>query len=173
LVGVIAADVGLYLPDFRSGERTFQLLTQVAGRAGRSQRGGRVVIQTYRPDHYAIQTAAQHDYQAFYHREIDFRLEHGYPPLRRLARLIYWDKKSAKAQAAAEEMAAILRHRLQSMGLEGKFAGVLGPAPAFFARYRSYYRWQILLNAPDPAAVLRGLSIPFGWRLDIDPVSML
>ena len=173
LVGVIAADVGLYLPDFRSGERTFQLLTQVAGRAGRSQRGGRVVIQTYRPEHYAIQASAQHDYQAFYQREIDFRSEHGYPPLRRLARLIYWDKKSDKAQTAAEELAAILRHRLHTMGLEGKFASVLGPAPAFFARYRAYYRWQILLNAPDPAAVLRGLAIPFGWRLDIDPVSML
>ncbi len=173
LVGVIAADVGLYLPDFRSGERTFQLLTQVAGRAGRSERGGRVVIQSYRPEHYAIQAAAQHDYAAFYQHEIDFRREHGYPPTRRLARLIYWDKKSEKAQAAAEELTAVLRHRLQSMALEGKFAGVLGPAPAFFARYRSYYRWQILLHAPDPAAVLRGLSIPFGWRVDIDPVSML
>lgn len=173
LVGVVAADVGLYLPDFRSGERTFQLLTQVAGRAGRSERGGRVVIQTYRPEHYAIQAAAQHDYLAFYQREIDFRHEHGYPPLRRLARLIYWDKKSEKAQAAAEEMVAILRHRLQNMALEGKFTAVLGPAPAFFARYRNYYRWQVLLHAPDPAAVLRGLSIPFGWRVDIDPVSML
>ncbi|MCX6045516.1 MAG: primosomal protein N' [Chloroflexi bacterium] len=173
LVGVIAADVGLYLPDFRSGERTFQLLTQVAGRAGRGQRGGRVVIQSYRPEHYAIQAAAQHDYAAFYQHEIEFRREHSYPPARRLARLIYWDKKSEKAQTAAEELSAILRHRLHNMALEGKFAGVLGPAPAFFARYRGYYRWQILLHAPDPAAVLRGLSIPFGWRVDIDPVSML
>jgi primosomal protein N' (replication factor Y) len=84
LVGVVAADVGLFLPDFRSGERTFQLLTQVAGRAGRSERGGRVVIQTYRPDHYAIRAAAQHDYKGFYQREIRFRQEHGYPPVRLL-----------------------------------------------------------------------------------------
>ncbi|HMN31123.1 MAG TPA: primosomal protein N', partial [Caldilineaceae bacterium] len=97
LVGVVAADVGLFLPDFRSGERTFQLLTQVAGRAGRSARGGRVVIQSYRPEHYAIQAAAQHDYQAFYRRESAFRQEHGYPPLKRLARLVYWDKKMEKA----------------------------------------------------------------------------
>jgi primosomal protein N' (replication factor Y) len=173
LVGVIAADVGLFLPDFRSSERTFQLLTQVAGRAGRSARGGRVVIQSYRPEHYVIQAAAQHDYAAFYQREIAFRHEHGYPPVRRLARLIYWDKRSDKAQAVAEEMAANLRYRLQSMGLEGKIANVLGPAPSFFARHRGYYRWQILLNAPDPASVLRGLAIPFGWRVDIDPVSML
>jgi primosomal protein N' (replication factor Y) len=93
LVGVVAADVGLFLPDFRSGERTFQLLTQVAGRAGRSERGGRVVIQTYRPDHYAIQAAAQHDYKGFYQREIHFRQEHGYPPVQRFARLVYWDKQ--------------------------------------------------------------------------------
>lgn len=173
LVGVVAADVGLYLPDFRSGERTFQLLTQVAGRAGRSAAGGRVVLQTYNPEHYAIQAAARHDYHAFYAREIGFRHAHGYPPIRRMARLIYWDKKLAKAQAASEEMVAVLRHRLQLMGLEGDAATVLGPAPAFFARYRGYYRWQVLLRAADPAAVLRGVTIPFGWRVDIDPISML
>ncbi len=88
LVGVIAADVGLYLPDFRSAERTFQLLTQVAGRAGRSARGGRVVVQTYSPDHYAIRAAAAHNYEQFYAQEMQFRNEHQYPPVRRLARLI-------------------------------------------------------------------------------------
>ena len=173
LVGVVAADVGLHLPDFRSGERTFQLLTQVAGRAGRSQRGGRVVIQTYAPEHYAIQAAAQHDYHAFYEREIAFREEHGYPPLRRLARLVYWEKKLEKAQAASESLAAVLRQRLESMALAGEFAGVLGPAPAPFARYRGYYCWQILLRAPDPALVLRGVDLPFGWRVDVDPLSTL
>src|SRR5687768_13718832 len=97
LVGVVAADVGLYLPDFRSGERTFQLLTQVAGRAGRSRHGGRVVIQTYTPDHYVIQAAARHDFTGFYRREISYREEYRYPPLRRMARLVYWDKKPDKA----------------------------------------------------------------------------
>lgn len=173
LVGVVAADIGLYLPDFRSSERAFQLLTQVAGRAGRSERGGRVVIQSYKPEHYAIQAAAQHDYHAFFAREIAFRQEHGYPPIRSMARLVYWDKKLERAQEASAAMAEILRRKLEQMGSEGEGAAVLGPAPAFFARYRSYYRWQVLLRAPQPAHILRGLAIPFGWRIDIDPVSML
>jgi primosomal protein N' (replication factor Y) (superfamily II helicase) len=173
LVGVVAADVGLYLPDFRSGERTFQLLTQVAGRAGRSERGGRVVIQTYRPEHYAIQAAAQHDYRAFYQREISFRQEQGYPPLHRLARLVYWDKKLEKAQAASAALTATLQQRISALGVAGESITMLGPAPAFFARFRGFYRWQILLRAPDPAALLREVAIPFGWRVNIDPVSML
>lgn len=177
LVGVIAADVGLFLPDFRSGERTFQLLTQVAGRAGRSERGGRVVIQTYRPEHHAIQAAALHDYAAFYGRELAFRREHLYPPVRRLARLIFWEKNEQKAKRECERMAAILRARAGQ--LAGQLAGqsglfdVMGPAPAFFERFRGSYRWQILVSAPDPAAFLRGIDIPFGWRVDVDPASVL
>ncbi len=173
LVGVVAADVGLFLPDFRSSERTFQLLTQVAGRAGRSERGGRVVIQSYRPDHYVVQAAAQHDYAGFYAREMDFRREHGYPPIRRLARLIFWEKRPDVARRESERMAAELRNRVEQKGLEGEGITVLGPAPAFFERYRGYYRWQILVRAPEPAALLRGLDIPFGWRVDVDPASLL
>lgn len=173
LVGVISADVGLYLPDFRSGERSFQLLTQVAGRAGRSGRGGRVVIQTYTPDHYVIQAAARHNYAAFYRRELRYRQEHGYPPLRRMARLVYWDKRQPKAQEAAETLAEAIHLRLQEMGLGAEDAALVGPAPAFFARYRGYYRWQILLTTADPAAVLRPMAIPFGWRVDVDPVTVL
>lgn len=173
LVGVVAADTGLFLPDFRSGERTFQLLTQVAGRAGRSQRGGRVIIQTYRPEHYVIQAAARHDYHGFYMRELAFRREHGYPPLRRMARLIYWDKRLERVKQETKRMAAVLRHRLKEMGLEGLGSSLLGPAPAFFERYRGYYRWQLLLRAPEPSAVLRGLDIPLGWRIDIDPLTTL
>lgn len=173
LVGVVSADIGLFLPDFRSSERTFQLLTQVAGRAGRSARGGRVVLQSYRPDHYVIQAAARHDYQGFYARELDFRREHGYPPVRRLARLIFWGKRLDRVKEETHHMAAVVRQRLENMGLEGQVASLLGPAPAFFERYRGYYRWQLLLRAPDPAIVLRGLDIPFGWRIDIDPVSLL
>ncbi|MEZ4557268.1 MAG: primosomal protein N' [Caldilineaceae bacterium] len=172
LVGVVAADVGLYLPDFRSSERTFQLLTQVAGRAGRSARGGRVVVQTYTPEHYAIQAAAQHDYAAFYARELLFREEHGYPPVQRMARLIFWHKNEAKAQAESERMALVLRRRAEGLLFRGDL-DILGPAPAFFSRYRGYFRWQILLRAENPSALLTGLDIPFGWRIDIDPVSVL
>jgi primosomal protein N' (replication factor Y) len=173
LVGVVAADVGLYLPDFRSGERSFQLLTQVAGRAGRSRHGGRVVIQSYTPDHYVIQAAAHHDYIGFYRREIAYRQEYGYPPLRRMARLVYWDKNPIRAEAEVTTMAATIRARLQEMQLGEDDASIIGPAPAFFARFRGYYRWQLLLITGDPAAVLRRLTIPFGWRVDIDPVSVL
>ncbi len=173
LVGVISADVGLYLPDFRSPERTFQLLMQVAGRAGRSSRGGRVVLQTYTPDHYAVQAAAHHDYAAFYQRELGFRRSQQYPPVSRLARLIYWDKKREKVESMAAQMAATLRHRAENSGPLAEHIEIMGPVPAFFARFRGYYRWQIVVRAPDPSAFLRGLEIPFGWRMDIDPVSLL
>ena len=173
LVGVVVADIGLFLHDFRSGERTFQLLTQVAGRAGRSERGGRVVIQSYRPEHHAIQAAAQHDYAAFYAREMAFRHEHLYPPVRRLARLVFWEKNEQKAKRESERMASILRARVTQFAPDPDIFTVMGPAPAPFERFRNYYRWQILVSAPDPAAFLRGLDIPFGWRVDVDPVSVL
>ena len=174
LVGVVAADVSLYLPDFRAGERTFQLLTQVAGRAGRSRHGGRVVIQSYTPEHYVIQAAARHDYAAFYRRELGLRAELGnYPPLRRLARLVYWDKNADKAQAAAESMAAAVGARLRELGDAAEGVTLVGPVPAFFARFRGYYRWQVLVFADDPASILRGMTFPFGWRVDVDPVTVL
>lgn len=173
LVGVVSADVGLYLPDFRSGERAFQLLTQVAGRAGRSRRPGRVVVQTYTPEHYVIQAAARHDYAAFVAREMRYRHEYAYPPVRRMARLVYWDRKREKAEEMAQAMGEQLRQRLDTLGLDSRDSLLIGPAPAFFARVRGQYRWQILLSAPDPGAVLRGMEFPFGWRVDVDPVSIL
>lgn len=172
-VGVVSADVGLYLPDFRAAERTFQLLTQVAGRAGRSARGGRVIFQTYKPEHYAVQAAKEHDYAAFYQREMRFRREQGYPPAGRLARLVFWHKKLETVQERCAEMAAALRARIDAASLPGEKFDLIGPAPAFFARHRGFYRWQILIRGPDPARLLRGLEIPFGWRVDVDPVSVL
>lgn len=177
LVGVVAADVGLHLPDFRAAERTFQLLTQVAGRAGRSRRGGRVVIQSYTPEHYAIQAAAEHDYEGFFAREMLFREQNGYPPVRRMARLVLWEKNPDKAQKAARQMARTVKQTIADMGLADptgvKGARMIGPTPAFFARIRGFYRWQLLLLADDPAAIVRRIDIPFGWRVDIDPVSVL
>lgn len=172
-VGVVSADVGLYLPDFRAAERTFQLLTQVAGRAGRSARGGRVIFQSYKPEHYAVQAAAEHDYAAFYAREMRFRQEQGYPPAGRLARLVFWHKKLETVQERCAEMASALHARIEAMALPGERYNLIGPAPAFFARHRNFYRWQILVRGPDPARLLRGLDIPFGWRVDVDPVSVL
>jgi len=176
LVGVIAADTGLFLPDFRCSERTFQLLTQVAGRAGRSALGGKVIVQTYHPDHYAIVAASHHDYEGFYRQEMAFRREQGYPPVRRLARLVYHHTRRDKAQAEATRLAQQLREeiaRLASVAGPGLDTDLIGPCPCFFSRERGYYRWQIILRSPDPAQVLRHLPLPLGWTLDIDPVDVL
>jgi primosomal protein N' (replication factor Y) len=171
LVGVISADTALNLPDFRAAERTFQLLAQVSGRAGRGLLGGRVIVQTYNPDHYAIQAAARHDYAAFAERELLFRQEQAYPPFRRLARLEYRHRKAEQARMAAQSLARDLRAALVARGLPPE--DLVGPAPAFFAKRRDLYRWQIILRADDPADVLRQVEISAGWRIDIDPVSVL
>ena len=173
LVGVVAADVGLYLPDFRGPERTFQLLTQVAGRAGRSRRGGRVIFQSYTPQHYALQAAAKHDYHAFYQREMEFRREQEYPPVSRLARLIFWHKRLETVVEQSDRMMKNLQLRAEEIGIWGEGVDLLGPAPAPYARFRNYFRWQIIVRATDPSAFLQGIDIPFGWRIDIDPVSMM
>ncbi len=173
LVGVVAADVGLYLPDFRGPERTFQLLTQVAGRAGRSRRGGRVIFQSYTPQHYALQAAAEHDYHAFYQKEMTFRREQQYPPVSRLARLIYWHKNLTNVHEQTARMMQNLRLRAEQLGIWGDGVDLMGPAPAPYARIRSYYRWQIIIRTANPSAFLHGIDIPFGWRIDIDPISMM
>jgi primosomal protein N' (replication factor Y) len=171
LVGVISADTALNLPDFRASERTFQLLTQVAGRAGRSILGGRVIIQTYAPDHYAIQAASRHDYETFYHQEMAFRGEQGYPPLTRLARLVYRHSDEGQCTAEVQRMANLVRLEVRRQGLAD--VSLIGPAPCFFHRLRGRYRWQLVLRAPDPAAPLRSFGFPRGWQVDIDPVGLL
>lgn len=171
LVGAIAADVGLFLPDFRASERTFQLLTQVAGRAGRSALGGEVVVQTYHPEHYAIQAASEHDYEGFYREEMAFRRQQAYPPLRRLARLVYHHGQRARVQADAEALAATLRGEIAAGGLAD--TDLIGPAPCFFARQRGEWRWQVVVRGPEPAALLRRVALGPGWRVDVDPVDLL
>jgi primosomal protein N' (replication factor Y) len=171
LVGAISADVGLNLPDYRSGERTFQLLEQVAGRAGRGPRGGRVIIQTYTPHHYAIEAAARHDYDAFYEHEASLRRRLGYPPFGRLARLVFAHTNAAHAQEQALRMAAVLRRERDVRGIPN--LDVLGPAPALVPKVRGRYRWQITLRGGDPAELLGALSFSQGWTVDIDPVSLL
>lgn len=171
VVGIVSADVGLNLPDFRAAERTFQLLAQVAGRAGRGLAGGRVILQTYQPEHYVIQAAAVHDYAGFAARELAYRRELGYPPAIRLARLVFTHPDAHHAQAQAEQLAARLRALLAAQDLP--VGDLIGPAPAFFARVRGHYRWQLLLRSVDPAALLRTVELPAGWVVDIDPVEVL
>lgn len=171
LVGVVAADTALHLPDFWASERTFQLLTQVAGRAGRSILGGQVIIQTYTPEHYSVQMASRHDYDGFYEKELAFRREHGYPPFTSLAKLVYVHSNQKRCQEEAERLHRILDNKIARLGLAG--VDLIGPAPCFFGRLRGKYRWQIVVRASDPQALLRDMVFPPGWRVDIDPVSTL
>ncbi len=160
LVGVVLADSGLNLPDYRMAERTFQLLTQVAGRAGRSPLGGKVILQTFQPDHYVIRAASQHNYEAFYRQELAYRRKLEYPPFARFARLEFRHAQADKAEAAAQDMAEALRTALAAE--ERRATELIGPAPCFFARVDNLYRWQIILRGPDPAAFLRGRAFPNG-----------
>jgi primosomal protein N' (replication factor Y) (superfamily II helicase) len=171
LVGVVLADVGLFLPDFRAGERAFQLLSQMAGRGGRGALGGRAIVQTYVPDHYAIQAAASHDYQGFYEREIAFRRVHGYPPLGRLVRLLYSGSKEEKCVRETRRVRAVLDGEIARQGIAD--IQVIGPAPCFAQRARGRWRWALLLRGDRFARVLDRLELPPGWTIDVDPVSLL
>ncbi len=171
LVGVISADVALGLPDYRTGERAFQNLAQVAGRAGRGLLGGRVIIQTYQPEHYAIQAAAEHDYATFFIDEIRFRTQHTLPPFRRLAKLVLVDPVNARAEREARKLAAALKMHIREKALAA--TDIVGPVPPFFNRIDGRYRWQILVRSPDPIRLLADFPVPRPWILDIDPVSTL
>ncbi len=170
LVGVILADVGLNFPDYRASERVFQVLTQVAGRAGRSPLGGQVILQTFDPEHYVIQTATGHNYDEFYRQELIFRRELGYPPFARLVRLEF----RGSDNAAVEKSAHILEHKIRGWISEGADQGIeiIGPTPCFFARVAGTFRWQIVLRGPNPALVLEGKPLP-DCRIEIDPPSLL
>jgi primosomal protein N' (replication factor Y) (superfamily II helicase) len=171
LVGVISADISLNLPDYNTGERAFQVLAQVAGRAGRGLLGGRVIMQTYQPYHYAIQAAADHDYAGFYVEEMEFRTQRALPPFRRIARLLVADPVEDKARRMAEAMAVQLRQNVREQALAA--TDIMGPTPAFFSRLDGRYRWHILIHSPDPYRVLAGISFPRSWVIDIDPESTL
>jgi len=171
LAGIISADTGLNFPDFRSGEHTFQLLCQVAGRAGRGTKAGRVIIQTYSPDNYTIQAAARHDYPGFYRKETEYRQRYGYPPFSRLVRLVYSHINEDACRREAERV-----HRLlvdEAARDNAVEFSVIGPVPAFALRTRGRYRWQLFLRGPDPTPLLSGIALPRGWIVDVDPVGMV
>jgi primosomal protein N' (replication factor Y) len=176
LVGVINADTGLHIADFRSAERTFQLLAQVAGRTGRGPRGGRVIVQTCTPEHPAIALAALHDYDRFVAWEMGHRKEHQYPPFQRLARLIVRGKDAGAASAFAELLAGEFQ-RLKPPAVQ-----VLGPAEAPIFRLQGYHHYHFQLQSPGPAPlhqllrqVLPAARPPSGveFTVDVDPFSML
>ncbi|MGH7906533.1 MAG: replication restart helicase PriA [Candidatus Binataceae bacterium] len=181
LVGVILADMALNLPDFRSAERTFQLLTQVAGRAGRGERPGRVLIQTYAPHHYSIRAAREQDYARFMRRELELRRELGYPPYTRVALLRIESEDSHAASRIAAKAAAALK---KAAGADSAFR-VLGPAPAPIERIRQRYRFQVMVKSAGLKEMRAALNAayselrPFAedervrLMVDIDPVNML
>ncbi len=146
LVGVVAADMTLNVPDYRSAERAFQLLTQAAGRAGRAKDPGKVIVQTYEPNHYAIQLAAKQDYRAFYHQEADYRRKGLYPPFTVLARLLATSKDEADAQAAAEKMEADLRAWLEKRPEMLRDVVKIHTRPAPMKRLRGEYRFQVFVK---------------------------
>jgi primosomal protein N' (replication factor Y) len=170
LVGVISADTALHLPDYRAAERTFQLLTQVAGRAGRSHLGGQVIVQTYHPDHYAIQAASRHDFAGFYRHELEQRRKLGYPPFSRMISLRLSDPDPRRCRAAAQRLGHWLATEVRRLDLP---ADLIGPAPCFYSRVRGRYRWQIVIRAPDPASLLRDVALPRDWQVDVDPITLL
>jgi primosomal protein N' (replication factor Y) len=174
LVGVVSADVTLNLPDFRASERTFNLLTQVGGRAGRGEDGGEVIVQTYAPSHYAVLTAAKHDYEKFYAQEIGMRKELLFPPFISLVKVTVRARNDEAAQRSAEALADAIR-----TGYNDMMVG--GPAPAPIARMRGYFRYNILLKDKDRAKMCRVLretlaSFRKGHgvliAVDVDPISM-
>jgi primosomal protein N' (replication factor Y) len=171
LAGVISADTSLNLPDFRAGERTFQLLCQVAGRAGRGFMPGRVVMQTYCPEHYAIQAASQHDYSAFYTKELQYRRQFGYPPFSRLASLIFSHTNETACLREVERMSRLLTAEKDRRGIPD--LRLIGPMPAFVPRVRGHYRWRLVLCGTDVDDFLASIDFPRGWVLDIDPVGMV
>ena len=179
LVGVINADTALHLPDFRAAERTFQLVTQVAGRTGRGPKGGRVLVQTFSPDHLAIRAAVRHNYETFASGELPMREMLSYPPFSSMIRLV----TRGPVEPVVSSFAKHIVERLEAAFKRGEVeARVLGPAPCPFARLRGKYRFQIQVQAADGdrlrAAVAEAtadLAPPddVRWIVDVDPVDML
>jgi primosomal protein N' (replication factor Y) len=175
LVGVVLADTTLGLPDFRAGERTFQLISQVAGRAGRSSLGGRVIVQTLSPQSPAIRYAAAHDYEGFATRELNIRVGAKLPPATRMARIVCRDLVAGKARARAEDLAGLLR----GLGLPLR---VIGAMETPISRIASHYRFAVEVYAADARELNRGLSAireqgllksDAATAIDVDPLDLL
>ena len=167
LVGVVLADIGLHVPDFRSGERVFSLLCQVAGRAGRGDAPGRVFIQTYDPEHYAVRAGANQDYSEMYRQEIESRRRLGYPPFNQLAHIVYQNSDAEACQRQATAIADELKRRAAAGGRTD--IEVNGPAPGLPPRLRGRHRWRLLLRGRGLAEFLEGVDFPAGCVVDIDP----
>jgi len=179
LVGVINADTSLHMPDFRAAERTFQLITQVAGRAGRGELGGDVLVQTFSPEHYSIRCAAGHDYSEFFRLEMRVRKAMQYPPFVRLARILMTGTDEGEIQAFADKVRQLMEKESSSESIQ-----YMGPAPAPLARVKDRYRYHIIIKGQGGVALRRALTNLYnsaGFRqnrkisvvLDIDPQNLM
>jgi len=177
LVGIIHADLALHQPDFRAGERTFQLLTQVAGRAGRGDVEGEVFVQAFTPFHPAIQCARRHDFVSYYDQELEMRKSLHYPPFTRVAMLTLKGRNEAKVKYSADHA----RHELDRLLAGWRDVTIAGPAPAPLLKVETFYRHQIMIRIPRMpalsralATLVRTLTLPEDVTLtvDIDPVGM-
>lgn len=178
LVGVILADVGLMLPDFRSSERTFQLLTQVAGRAGRGNKLGKVIIQTFSPKHPSVLHAKTHDYTEFYSFEANERYQYGYPPIKQLTNIIVRSKDEKKSYVFTKEARDKLFDLKEKYDLE-----IIGPAPCPFYKLRGHFRWHVMIKAPKNSVDLTGEVVTLlqkikkpsavAFAIDVDPMQIL
>jgi primosomal protein N' (replication factor Y) len=177
LVGVVSADVGLGMPDFRAAERTFQLLTQVAGRAGRGDLPGVVYLQTINPDHYAIRLASQQDYPAFYEKELQFRRFMRYPPFAAMANVLVRAPEQENALRMSTELGRHLMPLPENMRL-------MGPAEAPVPRLKAEYRYQLLIKSGSRKALnemlnrAREFALASKWQatalvIDVDPLTLL
>ncbi len=183
LVGVVSGDIALQWPDFRAAENTFQILTQVAGRAGRGENPGRVVVQTYNPEHYSIRFAKEHDYSGFFEKEMTFRKDLGYPPYRRLVLFQLAGNVEKKTEEAAQRLAV----RCRDLFHQRKFGELemLGPVAAPLPRVKGKHRWQLLLKSMGSAPLLEAGRVLMNWGqtelkgsgvnliADVDPVSLI
>ena len=172
LAGILSAEQALDIPDFRSAERTFQIITQVSGRAGRGRTRGKVVVQTYTPNHYAVTSALGGDYDAFFESERALREQLGYPPFGRLGRIVVDGISEEKVTSAARRLSGSIR-----LGPQGR---ILGPSPAPLSRIRNKYRWHLLLLTPTHGELVRALSsarqLQFAAvrvHVRVDPVQLL
>jgi primosomal protein N' (replication factor Y) len=179
LVGVINADTALHLPDYRAAERTFQLVTQVAGRTGRGERGGRVLVQTFDPEHVSIVAASQHDYEMFADEELPMREQFHYPPYWALARVIMRGPRENTVQAYIEQATENLKQKFAAAAIEYK---ILGPAPAPFPKLRNLYRFHVQILCPEEATLRAVLTATISeltesdevqWVVDMDPQDMM
>jgi primosomal protein N' (replication factor Y) (superfamily II helicase) len=177
LVGIISADIGLGFPDFRAAERTFQILTQMSGRAGRGNLPGIVLIQTIQPDHYAVRLAGRHDYQAFYERELEFRRAMRYPPFSAMANLLVRSEKQEVAMRMSADLGQFLTPPPEQLK-------ILGPAEAPVPRLKNEYRYQFLIKAANRTALsellhrARHFAVDRKWGatalvIDVDPVTLM